>query len=345
MNMQNNSKKLQDHHSLCTEPKLNVFLISYNQACFIEDCIKSILMQKTDFKFNVIIADDCSTDNTLDIIKRCASNSDVEFIFLENEKNLGVQENLMRAIGACNAEYIAAMEGDDLWIGAGRLQHHVNFLDTHLECSMSSNRRLDAHYDGDIIDFISPQPPLEEGNPQGFSYLTATDLIRLYNGGMNLSSCVYRKLTLDKVASGLLAKKYLYEASINIMAGTYGLIARHDEIMNVYRAHKSGIWSGLGEIGQLDGLLHMFDIMDNHTERKFGALFDEKRNHIRLYLKTVEFEPTEEEGVAISDDHVSKSKENLLTRLMLRTPPGMLRLMKALLPQPIKKMIRKLLLR
>ena len=249
-------------------------------------------MQKTDFLFNVIIADDCSSDGTLDIIKRCTVNSDVECIILENEKNLGAQKNFMRAFKACNAEYIATMEGDDLWIASGRLQHHVDFLDIHLECSMSSNRRLDAHYKDCIIESISPQPPLEERNPQGFSYLTAADLIRLYNGGMNVSSCVYRKSILDRIVNGLYAKEYVYEAAINIMASICGLIARHDEIMNVYRVHKSGIWAGLNEREKLNALMRLYDVMDEHTEKKFDVIFAEKRDHIQLLLNTDEREPS-----------------------------------------------------
>ncbi len=63
--------------------KLNVLLVCYNASEFIEECVNSILMQKTDFDFNVIVADDCSTDDTLEKIKRLDESSAVEFVYLE----------------------------------------------------------------------------------------------------------------------------------------------------------------------------------------------------------------------------------------------------------------------
>ena len=51
--------------------KLNVLLITYNQEEYIKQTLDSLLMQTTTFDFNVVVADDCSTDKTLDIISRC----------------------------------------------------------------------------------------------------------------------------------------------------------------------------------------------------------------------------------------------------------------------------------
>ena len=117
--------------------KLNIILITYNQQNYIRQTVESILMQTTDFDFNIVVADDCSPDSTLDIIKEYVEESKIEFVFLKNEKNLGYTENYKRAFAACNAEYIAIMEGDDYWTSPLHLQKHVDFLDLHKEYSMS----------------------------------------------------------------------------------------------------------------------------------------------------------------------------------------------------------------
>jgi glycosyltransferase involved in cell wall biosynthesis len=49
--------------------KLNVVLVTYNSAPYIQECVASVLMQKTNFRFNIIVADDCSTDGSFEMIK------------------------------------------------------------------------------------------------------------------------------------------------------------------------------------------------------------------------------------------------------------------------------------
>lgn len=122
--------------------KANIILITYNQEKDIRQALESILMQKRTFDFNIIVADDCSTDTTLQIISEYAEKSDIEFIFLPQTSNLGYIKNYQRAFAACNRDYIAIMEGDDYWLSPSHLENHIRFLANHPECSMSYNRHL-----------------------------------------------------------------------------------------------------------------------------------------------------------------------------------------------------------
>ena len=100
--------------------KLDVILVTYNHTRFIEESLKSVLRQKTDFDFDVIIADDLSADDTLVKIKRLERGTKIPFRYLQSERNVGITKNYQRAFRVCTAEYIAVLEGDDIWTDPSR---------------------------------------------------------------------------------------------------------------------------------------------------------------------------------------------------------------------------------
>ena len=104
--------------------KLTVLVPTYNQEDCIEECINSILMQKTNFAFEVLIGEDCSTDGT---------KLPEHFKIFYREKNLGIgaygntEELLLHGSG----KYVIQIEGDDFWTYEYKLQEQVDFLEAH----------------------------------------------------------------------------------------------------------------------------------------------------------------------------------------------------------------------
>lgn len=96
---------------------ISVCMASYNGAQYIEKQIESILDQLS-LGDELIIVDDCSTDDTVNIIKKF--NSDYIKLF-KNEKNIGYVRNFEKALGLAKNNYICLADQDDVWIG-GRLQ-------------------------------------------------------------------------------------------------------------------------------------------------------------------------------------------------------------------------------
>jgi glycosyltransferase involved in cell wall biosynthesis len=92
---------------------ISVALACYNGEKFIKEQIYSILNQK-DVELEIVICDDCSTDNTVKIIKEIQKEDQRVFLF-ENEKQLGVVKNFEKAIGLCKGEFIALSDQDDVW--------------------------------------------------------------------------------------------------------------------------------------------------------------------------------------------------------------------------------------
>lgn len=92
--------------------KVSVVITSYNYDKYIKDAIESILNQSYS-DFELVIIDDCSTDNSVKIIKQF---EDERIKFIQNEENLGLKSSMQKAISYCSGEWIAFLESDDLWL-------------------------------------------------------------------------------------------------------------------------------------------------------------------------------------------------------------------------------------
>src|SRR5438477_10214742 len=114
--------------------KLSVQMVTYNQERYIEQAIRSALMQQTNFDYEIVIGEDMSKDRTREICQRLAAEHPDKIRLLLREKNLGMHENHRQTFHACRGQYVAFLEGDDFWTRPDKLQRQVDFLDVHPEC-------------------------------------------------------------------------------------------------------------------------------------------------------------------------------------------------------------------
>lgn len=118
--------------------KVSICCQTYNHVNYIEQCLEGFLMQKTNFKFEILLRDDASNDGTESIVKRYASKyKDIinPLIYEENQYKRGIspfRDNVKRAKG----KYIALCEGDDYWTDPYKLQKQVDFLEANDAFSM-----------------------------------------------------------------------------------------------------------------------------------------------------------------------------------------------------------------
>jgi len=109
------------------KPLISIILPAYNGAKCIEKAIKSTLNQSfSDFEF--IIINDCSSDNTEEIVLKLA-DKDKRIKYLKNENNLGVQKTRNIALNKSLGEYIAEIDQDDEWIDKDKLKKQIEFLE------------------------------------------------------------------------------------------------------------------------------------------------------------------------------------------------------------------------
>lgn len=119
-----------------TTPFVSVKTITYNHEKFIAQCIEGIMMQKTNFSFEYIIGEDCSTDGTMKIVQEYAKKYPDVIRIITDEKNVGAIENDNRTDDACKGKYVAFCEGDDFWTDPHKLQKQIDFLEENKQYGM-----------------------------------------------------------------------------------------------------------------------------------------------------------------------------------------------------------------
>src|SRR6266480_3387289 len=120
-------------------PKVSVCVVTYNQNQYIRRCLQNIVDQETDFDFEVIVADDCSTDGTRAIVQEFADRYPKLMRPILNPKNLGPFQNYRHAHQAALGDYVAHIDGDDSAC-RGKLVKQKRYLDRHQDCVLVAHR-------------------------------------------------------------------------------------------------------------------------------------------------------------------------------------------------------------
>ena len=112
------------------DPLVSVVMITYAHEKYIRQAIEGVFLQKTNFPIEFIIANDCSSDNSDEIIKNIISKAPqhITVKYIKHEKNKGVIANFLWALKEAKGNYIALCEGDDYWISENKLQNQADFL-------------------------------------------------------------------------------------------------------------------------------------------------------------------------------------------------------------------------
>lgn len=112
---------------------VSIAMMTYYHENYVARAIESVLAQKTQYSYEIVISDDCSKDRTREILLQYAEKYP-EIIKLNfNEVNLGISNNNYATRCLCEGRYIATLSGDDYWIDELKLQEQVEYLDTHPE--------------------------------------------------------------------------------------------------------------------------------------------------------------------------------------------------------------------
>ncbi len=117
-------------------PLVDVVMTTYNQENYIAQAIESVLMQRTTFPFRLIIGDDCSTDNTLNICTEYSLKNQGTITLIPSIINEGIAANYKKVFDSCKAKYAAILEGDDYWIDKYKLQKQVEILEANNEIGL-----------------------------------------------------------------------------------------------------------------------------------------------------------------------------------------------------------------
>lgn len=169
-------------------PKVTVCVVCYNQEHFIAQCLQSIVDQVTQFSFDVLVSDDCSTDGTRAIIQQFAQRYPAIIKPLWRETNLGAYQNFLQThqtATASESAYICHCDGDDYWL-PGKLQAQADYLDQHSDCNVAFTRTYVLYGESTLVEdnIRIENLPIKQ--------FRRGDVIRLISIGTN-SSKMYRR--------------------------------------------------------------------------------------------------------------------------------------------------------
>lgn len=209
--------------------KVSIVVPTYNQEKYIRQALDSFVMQKTDFAFEIIAADDCSTDKTPDIIKEYATKYPDMFKPILRKKNVGVLQNYLGAMRAAQGVYITLCEGDDYWTDPEKLQLQADFLDKNRDYALCFHPVTVFFENSEEADYIYP-------NPEDKAVFTTKELLK--HNFIQTNSVMYRKQKYDNMPADIMPVD-LYLHLFHSQFGKIGFINRN---MAAYRRHPGGVW-------------------------------------------------------------------------------------------------------
>lgn len=186
-----------------TIPTITVCVTAYNQAKYIRQTLDGILAQK-DVDFHIIVADNCSPDNTIEILQKYKANYPDKITIINQPENLGLVRNLGICTKAAKSPFIAICEGDDFWIDDYKLRKQLNLLEADSSCSFSHTAWTDLYeVSGKMV-----QSPISHGlyavESQGGKKAVEEIMQEDYRG-IRFSSILYRRdIILQAMNEGIL---------------------------------------------------------------------------------------------------------------------------------------------
>lgn len=220
--------------------KLSIFCLVYNHEKYLRQAIDSFLMQKTTFDFEIVIGEDFSTDNSRAILLEYKQLHPTKFKLLLHEKNIGMAENVIATLNACEGEYVALCEGDDYWTDPLKLQKQVDFLEKNKDYSICYHRV-------NILDESLGLITNETLNKSKVEF--DFDINYLATGNkMNTQSVVFRNQHLNLDQNSRFKQSPASDYFLHMLNAQFGRIKYFPDVMAVYRVNSmNSVWSSLNK--------------------------------------------------------------------------------------------------
>jgi len=170
--------------------KLSIIVAVYNQEEYIKQALDSILMQQCTYDYEVIIGEDCSTDNTRKVLQSIENEYPSNFHFIYRKKNYGMQKNFYDLYERMNGEYFIVLEGDDYWTYEYKIQTQIEFLEKNINC-------IECAHNVSVVDSHSQNINIEYPECKN-EYYTLNDYLDGILPGQT-ASCMYRNFYKSKM--------------------------------------------------------------------------------------------------------------------------------------------------
>ena len=238
--------------------KLICLMPTYNKEATLAKAIESVLMQKTDFDFKLIILDDCSTDNSYKIAQEYKEKFPTKIEIVRNKTNLKLLRTIMYGYKLLKgADYFCVLDADDWYISDKKFANAVEFLDSHLDYTIYMTNVL--------LKTSNGERPLKEDAPSevSFNFKDRKDGKAFF---IQTSGVVYRNIYFKNGQNKDFENILNYDFPESYRADGFryewylysGKAYFKNSIEAVYNYDENGIWSSMSECEQI---LHNAKIM------------------------------------------------------------------------------------
>ena len=217
--------------------KLTIVIFSYNHEKFLRRTLESILMQKVNFSYRILVADDASTDSSPAIISEYAEKHPGKVVPLLRPQNLGSMENYRRTLADVRSEYVLVNDGDDYLIDPSKLQRQVDWLDEHPEYSICFHS-VQVVREGDEAGSAASFPVKKYCRNMDFRDLLEYNFLQtnavMYRWAFNDGSL------LSQLPGDILPGDHF----LHLLHAERGRIGYIPGEMSAYLRHSSSLWAG-----------------------------------------------------------------------------------------------------
>lgn len=218
-------------HLSTNTPKVSVCVITYNHVQCLATCLQSLVDQETDFSFEIIVGDDCSSDGTQEVLRDFEERYPGVIKPIYQPVNTGGGPNFVDVHQAAQGTYIAHIDGDDYAL-KGKLQIQADFLDSHPECNVVWHRVARQRDSGEL------QMP---GGPEAREPLVFNKADCLAIGSVAVHSSKMYRASLRACYADQVKYQYDYELDLLQIEGGVGVLL--PDVLGVYRIGGSGLTS------------------------------------------------------------------------------------------------------
>ena len=253
---------------------VSISCLTYNHGPYIREALEGFLIQKTTFPVKIFIFEDCSTDDTVSIIKEYQAKYPHLFVpFFQPENTWGKPMRKKALAPFFNArkqaKYLAICEGDDYWTDSLKLQKQIDFLEANEDYSF-------CFHDALVIHENSGKQHLRVGSRKIDPIVDLKSVIIQNN--FATASLVFRSAFYN-ATSDILSKTAKGDYAVVILLAEKGLGRYLPEVMSAYRLHEGGVWSSKSSDYKLEQDVEFYDLWYNYfDDASIKKVIVQKRN-------------------------------------------------------------------
>lgn len=259
--------------------KVSILVCSYNHERFIKHTLQSIADQKTNYSYEIIVADDASTDRTQQIIREFKKkHPDIMKKTILRTKNVGIGSNYYEALCLAEGEYLAICDGDDYWVDDEKLEKQISFLEANREYTVAcADFRIHEVGKPDEEDTEFNITKYLRGSCGMKKKYTIHDLV--FSRFIASCTMVLRWKLKNRVPEFL--KEYqVIDFPLSLIHASCGFIKVFPEVMSVYNVHPKSI-SNSAHATVLNDSIRLMAELNQFLGYRITALCNEYMNALK----------------------------------------------------------------